>query len=468
MADLKTSDIQGLVVSAYIHLQCSAYFLLQIDDPAAARSWLRSLVGTITTAEGKQDHDSLNLAFTHSGLKQLGLDKESLDTFPHAFKDGMASENRARILGDTGDNAPANWRWGGTKNPVDMLLLIYAEQDDQIVADIQRHRDAITRAGGLTIINVLVAGRQPDIHEHFGFADGIGQPVMQGSGRFARQLRRTGHATELQTGEFLLGYPNEYDILSSSPTIGADRDPKGLFESTPDGRHNLGLNGTYLVFRQLAQHVAQFWQFMEQAASVPGTTGDPTASIALASKCVGRWPSGAPLVLTPDRDDPSLGSANDFNYATNDPQGLACPIGSHVRRANPRDALGPDPKTALASARRHRILRRGRSYGDRIANPLTDDGAERGLHFICLNADIERQFEFVQQTWINNPVFAGLNNEVDPLVGDQDNTGGTMTIQHDPVRVRVHNLERFVTVLGGAYFFLPSIPAVRFLAGDPA
>jgi deferrochelatase/peroxidase EfeB len=122
----------------------------------------------------------------------------------------------------------------------------------------------------------------------------------------------------------------------------------------------------------------------------------------------------------------------------------------------------------LATANRHRILRRGRSYGHRPADPRIDDGVDRGLHFLCLNSDIERQFEFVQQTWVNNPVFGGLNGEVDPLIGnisraETATTNALFTVQADPLRSRVHNLQRFVTVKGGAYFFLPSISALRYL-----
>jgi deferrochelatase/peroxidase EfeB len=115
---------------------------------------------------------------------------------------------------------------------------------------------------------------------------------------------------------------------------------------------------------------------------------------------------------------------------------------------------------------RHRLLRRGRSYGPRIAEPLVDDKAERGLHFICLCADIERQFEFVQQTWINNPVFGQLVGEVDPLVGSQTAGDAVFTIQREPVRRRLRDVKCFVTLRGGAYFFLPSIKALRWL-GKP-
>ena len=180
-----------------------------------------------------------------------------------------------------------------------------------------------------------------------------------------------------------------------------------------------------------------------------------------------RWYSHDPATLrAADGRYRQIGDlkTNNFAYFDKDPHGLACPIGSHIRRSNPRDALGPDPPTALNSANRHRILRRGRSYGRHLENPMVDDGADRGLHFICLNSDIERQFEFVQQTWINNPVFAGLDGEVDPLVGNLKKGDAIFTVQAEPLRHRVHNLSRFVVVKGGSYFFLPSIRALKYLA----
>jgi deferrochelatase/peroxidase EfeB len=178
--------------------------------------------------------------------------------------------------------------------------------------------------------------------------------------------------------------------------------------------------------------------------------------------------SGAPLVKYPSSDPhagtPTLSKENDFEYDATDAHGFACPVGSHIRRANPRDALGPDPETALKSANRHRLLRRGRSYGQRLTDPFVEDGGERGLHFICLNGDLERQFEFVQQTWVNNTTFAGLHCESDPLVGNQDESSRRFTVQADPLRSRVHNLRSFMTVRGGAYFFLPGLKALRYLA----
>jgi Dyp-type peroxidase family len=186
----------------------------------------------------------------------------------------------------------------------------------------------------------------------------------------------------------------------------------------------------------------------------------------LASKLIGRWPSGTPMALAPEKDDPGRALDNDFLYNNTDPSGLGCPFGSHIRRGNPRDTLGEDVDEALKITKRHRLIRRGRPYGPRCADPLDlNDKQERGLMFMCINANIERQFEFVQQTWINSPSFHGLYDERDPIFSSfVAQAPGTMTIPRQPVRQRLTGLGEFVTVRGGAYFFLPSIKALRYLA----
>ena len=184
---------------------------------------------------------------------------------------------------------------------------------------------------------------------------------------------------------------------------------------------------------------------------------------------VGRWPTGAPLVAAPDRDDPTMADANDFGYHREDPHGLRCPKGSHIRRTHPRDSLDPDPGTdaSIAVGKRHRIARRGRQYGELMrpdeAVGSANGDEERGLHFICLNANIARQFEFIQHTWMNNPKFDGLYEDTDPVVTSRGGNVGTFTMPAAPVRVRVTGLPSFVTVHGGAYFFLPGISAIRYM-----
>jgi Dyp-type peroxidase family len=383
-------------------------------------------------------------------LSKLGLTAKDLLTFSRAFQEGMTTSHRSHILGDKDASDPQNWEWGNAANPVDIVVLIFAANEDVVNEQLKQRDDEIAASGGVKKLTCLRAGRQPDSKEHFGYIDGVGQPVIEGTGHKESQLQRTGHATEIKAGEFILGYPNEMEVL----------DPVPEAEAMPE----FGANGTYLVFRQIAENVPAFWNYIDQAT---GGTRDDSAMDLLGAKIVGRWRSGAPITKYPD-GDPHKGTEhfsteNDFEYGTDDKQGFGCPIGSHIRRSNPRDSLPPDPATAKKSANRHRIMRRGRAYGDRIEDRFVEDKKARGLHFICLNSDIERQFEFVQQNWINNQTFGGLFDEVDPLVG-RLRDGNLFTIQAEPIRRRVHNIPEFVTIKGGGYFFMPGIQALRYLA----
>jgi Dyp-type peroxidase family len=219
----------------------------------------------------------------------------------------------------------------------------------------------------------------------------------------------------------------------------------------------LGRNGSYLVFRKLAQDVAGLRRYLRAHSR-----GEGEAEI-LGAKLVGRWADGTPLALS-DVPDPQLSTATDFGYAELDPHGLRCPLGAHVRRANPRDALTRDAVASMRIVNRHRLLRRGVLYGPRLADgTVEDDGIDRGLLFLCINADIERQFEFVQQTWINNAKFGGLYDSPDPIAGSG---GGVMTIPQPQLRRRLTGMPRFVRMLGGGYFFLPSRSALRYLAAE--
>lgn len=446
MSGLERSDIQGMLLSAYGHLPWSANVLLRIDDAARARTWLGTLASSITPATGKHHHGGTNLALTYAGLGKLGVHAPA-GAFPPAFVDGMASDRRARILSDGGASAPEQWWWGAGPNAVDLLLMVFAPGQDALQAALGEHRAAFD-AGGLTEIVTLVAQRHDDGKEHFGFSDGIAQPAIRGEDGSEAGRRRTTSANDVAAGEFILGYVNEYGVASDVPQL--------------SGAPDFGRNGSYLVLRQLEQDVAKFWRFVDAATRGPGGS-DASARDRLAAKFLGRWPSGAPLVKAPLADDARLGADNDFGFAA-DRDGLVCPVGAHIRRANPRDGFAhDDPQQSLRRSNRHRVLRRGRPYGARIADKFVDDGQARGLVFICLNSDIERQFEFVQQTWLNNTTFCGLTDEVDPLVGSASDNG-VMTIPQDPVRKRVKGIERFVTTRGGAYFFLPGLRALRYLA----
>jgi Dyp-type peroxidase family len=330
--------------------------------------------------------------------------------------------------------------------------LIFGKDD----AALDAARDALV--GRATVVREERAMPRTQSKEHFGFRDGISQPAL-----FGDPATPLPGQDVLQPGEIILGYRNEYGCLPISPTVAATVRGADALPAMGE-RRDLGRNGTYLVFRKLAQDVAGFWRWIDAQAHV----GEPEW---LAARCMGRWPSGAPLALSPHRDDAALGAdtrRNNLFGFDHDRAGLGCPLGSHVRRANPRDGHPaiPDPEESQRVVNRHRIVRRGRPYGPSLAQPRggVDDGIDRGLLFVALNASIKRQFEFVQQTWLTNEKFAGLDDDKDPMVGDNDGTG-FMTIPRDPLRLRLQGVPRFVTVRGGGYFFLPGMRTLRFLAG---
>ena len=446
------ADIQGVVLNGYGHLKCTRFLFLQIGDAAGARRWLADLLPQITTAarrpkDAPKPETALNIAFTYAGLQRLELPPDALAQFPRELQEGMAAGERSRVLGDTGDSDPQHWDLGGPGTPeFHALLMLYGRDDDVILAGTPA-LEAQCAANGLTEVFRQDTGRISN-KEPFGFHDGIAQPFLAGS-----PGAPIPGEIPINAGEFLLGYRNGYDTMPPSPTV-------------PGGR-DFGRNGTYLIFRKLAQDVGGFWRFLEDQTRQADGSPDEAGKVRLAAKIVGRWPDGAPLVLAPDSDNPALDAtdiSNDFRYMPTDPDGLACPIGAHIRRSNPRDSLLPTPARSLVIANRHRLIRRGRHYEDHRADAVEGNGVEHGLCFLALNADIQRQFEFIQQTWINSPKFRGLYDNKDPLVGDNDGTGH-MSIPGLPVRRRINNLPRFVRVRGGGYFFLPGLSALRFLAG---
>ncbi|MGH9165298.1 MAG: Dyp-type peroxidase, partial [Acidimicrobiales bacterium] len=460
MSRLELADVQGLVVSGYGRaMPVSRFLVLRVDDPARARRWAAELADRVTSAERPEELRCINVAFTADGLRALGVAPDDLRSFPPPFREGMVAAHRQRILGDTGASDPATWAWGGTERTptatdVHALVLIYARDDDAFAAALEDEQQRLV-AGGLSVVHTVEPRGLPGRDrvgkfgtEHFGFADGMSQPVVQGSGQEDALVGDDARRNVIAAGEFVLGYPNGYGQRTPWPTLGAGAGDGAAF----------GRNASYLVVRQLAQDVAGFWKYLDD------NSRDAEARELLAAKLVGRWRSGAPLVKSAHRDDPDLGTDNSFGYAKWDRHGQRCPLGSHIRRTNPRDSLGDDPDKALTLANLHRIVRRGRVYGPDLDNPLGGpDGRERGLVFMCLNANLERQFEFVQHSWCNGPTFAGLYGELDPVVATQPADGGVLTVQAEPARRRLTTLPTFVTTRGGGYFFLPGLAALRQL-----
>ncbi|GLW29244.1 Dyp-type peroxidase [Actinoplanes regularis] len=458
MTPLEKADVQGLVVSGYARMHHARYVMLRVNTPTAARRRLVDLAERLTTAERAEWSGCVNVAFTGTGLAALGLRADELDTFAAPFREGMVLPHRQRLLGDTGPSAPSRWQWGhpgrtgASAGRLHVLLLLFAADEPDLQTLDEDVVGRLTVGGAFEVVHTLNPEPLPGTQslggkfgvEHFGFADGMSQPVIAGTGQETGLGGDEARRQVVATGEFVLGYANGYGRVTPSPTVAGT---------------DFGRNGTYLVVRQLAQDVAGFNRYLAEA------TGDDTgvrrdeAIERLAAKLVGRWRSGTSLVRSPHRDDVDLAEDNGFGFAEVDPDGERCPIGAHTRRANPRDGQGDDAHRSIELANLHRIVRRGRVYGPAPRDPFTDDGRDRGLIFICVNANIDRQFEFIQHTWLNNRHFGGLYDEQDPLLG----AGGTFTVPQEPVAGRIHGIPNFVTTRGGAYFFLPGVAALRCL-----
>ncbi len=532
---------QGLVVSGYSSLPTGTALMLNIGTPAApdlgGGAFLRKLaeIAPVTPAVPGARERSTALAFSWTGLQKLGMAETSLASFLRPFREGMMQEDRLRRLGDRREgqwldtvqkggpewsaNTPSPDRSQGarayqvevpgaslaiqTNAQVHAILLLYT----QTVADADLWATDIKAAllpHGVTVVREV--DLTLDVHdnshfgrEHFGFADGLSQPLpFDTSGAVLINDTPVTSPDPVQgvpLGEIMLGYLNGHQEVVPGPVVpGDDRTATARLEPHPEaqGFSDFGLNGSYLVVRELRQDVPAFWRSMDSSAAAI-RAADPQGSAHVtadwvAERVIGRSKDGNLLCpggyLPVDaQGDPN----NGFLFLERDRRGLGCPIGSHVRRANPRDTLAPTADqgpTLLAAANNHRILRRGRKYGSkydgitlkdpRLADPSQPDAnqldanqldsnradtADRGLLFMALNTDIARQFEFVQQTWLLNSNFGTLFQEVDPLIGPE----GRMTIPEDPLR-RTIQVKTFIQMVGGDYFFLPSLPALAYLA----
>lgn len=495
------ADIQGFLTSGFGHLPHSAYLFVALHERGGARQWLQQLLQHVTTSESwrrqpgapkQKPLRTLNVAFTYPGLAALGLSPAALRTFPEEFRLGMAHTSRAHILGDTGASAPANWELGGPQNePLHALLILNAETEAELATSCDEQRRLLEETAGAVseqVRSTQHGARSVSGTEHFGFFDGVAQPQIEG-------IKGEG----IRTGEFIFGYQNEYGFFPAGPIVPATDDYQRILPVSANpfhrsaGYRDLGMHGSFVVYRKLAQDVAAFWRFLGEESVRRHGAADPQFMVWLAAKMVGRWPSGVPLILAPETDRSDLPDqaqlrSDDFLYARSDPYGLVCPFGSHIRRTNPRDQIGRTlPQESLHMSSRHRLLRRGKPYGPALFDPglllqpeqreavaallnLQDDGQVRGVHFLCVNASIKSQFEFVQQVWVNNPAFSGLLNNRDPIAGNNDplETPGaapsSMVVPGRPAALRTAPLPRFVTMRGGAYLFMPSVTALRYLA----
>ncbi len=435
-------------------------------------------------------------------------DRGLLAQFPSAFRMGMAA--RGRNLGDHGKEAAETWRWSDAT--AEAVMFVYGETPEDLAFACDVHQALVENYGGAVLQRLDCAPANPEKpdFEHFGYRDGLAQPVIKGTGRATRGAPER---DLVEPDEFLMGYVNGQGFYPPTPTLGSQDDPdRTLPTLSPDmlsrypdfgdrkfgdAARDLGRNGSFIVIRELAQDVEGFDNFVaEKAEELRGETGGPDGAHYrdlykligqypdkdwVKAKLMGRWPSGRPLVgnpvntPSPKPSDPDAAKClaaeteNDFAYGADDPHGYACPFAAHIRRTNPRDSKQPGDPKEQEITNRHRLLRRGRAYVR-----TNENGAqEKGLLFVSLCADLERQFEFVQQVWTNAADFHGLANEPDPIIGTGTidlKTGcpaaRNFTIPTPAGPIKLRNMQSFVQVKAGGYFFLPSRSALTWMTAD--
>ncbi|MGW3539361.1 Dyp-type peroxidase [Nocardia niigatensis] len=437
---LEFEDIQHILLTRVPALT-GRYEFLSFGDAAGARKWLTAMIDRVpSAAELMASTDCgkpwVSVAFTWNGLRALGLPEDALASFPAEFRAGMAA--RAEVLGDTGDNDPGHWIDGTAGDDLHAIVILFARDAAAREAAVAQHDSLLADCPGASVLSSLDLAAVPPFehaHDHFGYRDRLSQPVIEGSG----EEPTPGSGPPIKAGEFILGYDDE-----SGP-------PQDLPQP-----ETLSRNGTFMAYRRLREDVGRFRDFLAEHGA---TAADQEL---LAAKLMGRWRSGAPLVLAPDADDPELGADparnNDFDYKQMDPHGYAVPLGSHIRRLNPRDTG--------VNIQRRRMIRRGATYGPYLPEGTPDDGADRGIAAFVLCASLVRQFEFAQNVWINDTSFHELGNERDPIIGNQD---GTLEykIPKRPIRKTIKGIPAFTRVRGGAYFFLPGLRALRYLSTLP-
>jgi Dyp-type peroxidase family len=480
MVRLDLTDIQGNILRGY-NPRRGRHLFFTVTDAEEARRSLGRLADRVRNAEDWKPQYKprfvVNVALTYRGLEALEVDDDVLRALPDEFIDPVKRRARKILCDDVSgwsepylsdsdkqhvlllvNQLPPNEVQADLRAPYRKLDAAYRRdfESDDSAEVLERFVEELIPAKGLSQLGETQAVEAlENQREHFGFADGFGQPAVEGApgpktgGQGVPPSGDSAQWRDLKAGEFIHGYPDEDGYVVSN-------------EAAP-----LLRNGSFMIYRKLEQNVAAFNKILdEEAAKYRAWTGTPpNADMAreqLAAKLAGRWRDGESVELRPWRtDDPKeiAGGgmrrlSNDFRYG-NDRQGLRCPIGAHVRRTNPRDDDGRDG----ALAKRHRIIRRSMPYGPPY---VKGDREERGLIFICFNASIKRQFETVQSQWCMDGNAFGLGRDQDWLLS---NGGGTekATIQGAPPFFADAS-NQIVTPLGCQYLLMPGIRALRGIA----
>jgi deferrochelatase/peroxidase EfeB len=478
---LDLDDIQGFILRGY-RMPMVRHFLLTVNVPDEARKLLGRLVSgdesdapQITTAQdwhvgfepGPQDDPEdkprrkpdycLNVGITWPGMLALEI-KDRVPTLSFksfgAFTAGAAQ--RAALVGDIGPSAPENWVGGFGTGLDHVLVTLHAISPDAMTSYTKRFTALLSEGGaftevwrqdGMALMEMKDGKPVPTAKVHFGYTDGISMTTIRGG----PERYSADHQEPCEPWLFVLMNEAENYIVPEP--------------------HELGLNGSFAVFKMIETDVVAFEEFLRSNKEKI----DPEL---LAAKMCGRWRNGVPLALSPDSDSPAGGLAldqfNNFEYVnadgSGDPKGLRCPIGAHMRRINPRGQPVPGQGQPGGSNNTHRLIRRGLPYGPMYDPSQPYDGIDRGLLGYFINSNIENQYEFVLGEWVNKAEFAGSvrlsPKSKDPMIATQDPSESIFVIpQKDGAPpIKVTGLSTFTSTKAAAYCFLPGVTALRFIA----
>jgi Dyp-type peroxidase family len=429
------------------------------------------------------DFAGINIGFTAAGLAALDIPALAKIKDP-SFKAGLSAQSAG--LGDptSGEGAPANWHVGKPDDKLHGIVLVTGPTKASVDATLRELRDLVGK-GWTEIYAELAETRALQRgHEHFGYLDGVSQPGVRG--QIDKAFPAHTFLTESQNpddpgqglpgsdllwpGLFVFGYHTQQASTIDEPGPLAD------------GGLPWMKNGSFMVFRRLKQLVPEFNGFVDQTADTLDMDPD-----LLGARMFGRWKSGAPMVTTPLQDDPVLASEvlqrNGFEFSS-DAAGRRCPYAAHIRKAYPRDDITPagadsptdfeQREASEANTQTHRILRTGIPFGEEVQDDEAKQGKtlnDRGLMFVCYQASIPDQFEFITKFWMNNPAFPPASGGAagqDPILGQGEGAartrsfgGAVLNYPTGPRGDKITLPTDFITPTGGAYCFMPSIEAIQ-------
>ncbi len=486
--EIVPQEVPTLALGGLRHLRYAKSLLLQLPaDTASCKAWLSAVEPSISYGDTRQASSAVVVGFSHSGLRKLGLDDRAIATFPVAFQDGMYAPWRARAIGDD----PSQWRWGGPKNQIDAIMVVYALDDSALPVLAAEHSEK-ARAFAVEVAEELAFAPLPKradpVREPFGYVDGYRNRRFAASAAGRKKNTAISSSSPARSSWGIATTaatcrPRRWSPLATIPRTcfrGETPIPSGNGRTSRcRNRPGNAISGATAPSWSCGSSSRMWTHSMASSteprvrwrriSECPGVcrhrpkSGSPPRCSAAGGRTARRW-SVTRTVRAPrplrTRAAKRRTPTTRFCSAPRNSSGQRCPFGAHIRRANPRDTSAVASQNPLAITNRHRILRVGRPYAPQ------GEATKPGLIFMCLNADIERQFEFLQQTWLLGPSFQGLEDETDPILR---RTGtGHFTIPTPDGPLRLKGLKDFVSVKGGGYFFMPGRRAVQFLAHPTA